>query len=130
MNSSAVPKPVAPELAREILDAVAKGFDRQIDFTKQMMALDSTRGNERAAQDHYYEALASRGYTMDRWSIDIDDIQDHPGFSPVKVNYDNAINVVGTHSPDQEQGRSLILNGHVDVVHTGPLDLWARPPFE
>ena len=41
MNSSAVPKPVAPELAREILDAVAKGFDRQIDFTKQMMALDT-----------------------------------------------------------------------------------------
>ena len=130
MNSSAVPKPVAPELAREILAAVAKGFDRQIDFTKQMMALDSTRGNERAAQDHYYEALASRGYTMDRWSIDIDDIQSHPGFSPVKVNYDNALNVVGTHTPDQEQGRSLILNGHVDVVPTGPLDMWARPPFE
>ena len=42
MNSSAVPKSVAPELAREILDAVAKGFDRQVDFTKQMMATSRT----------------------------------------------------------------------------------------
>ena len=130
MNSSAVPKPLAPDLARKILDAVQQGFERQLDFTKQMMALDSTRGKERAAQDHFFEALAARGYTMDRWAIDVGDIEGHPGFSPVKVDYDNAINVVGTHSPDHEQGRSLILNGHVDVVPTGPLDMWTRPPFE
>ena len=27
------------------------------------------------------------------------------------------------------KGRSLILNGHIDVVPTGPLDLWTNPPF-
>ena len=40
------------------------------------------------------------------------------------------INVVGTHRPESETGRSLILNGHVDVVPTGPLDMWTNPPFE
>ena len=58
------------------------------------------------------------------------DIKDHSGFSPVAVDYDNAINVVGTHRPVREAGRSLILNGHIDVVPVGPLDMWAHPPFE
>ena len=30
----------------------------------------------------------------------------------------------------ETRGRSLILNGHVDVVPTGPLDMWTTPPFE
>ena len=36
----------------------------------------------------------------------------------------------GPISPVWIQGRSLILNGHVDVVPTGPLEMWTRPPFE
>ena len=67
---------------------------------------------------------------MDRWSIDVKDIESHPGFSPVDVNYDNAINVVGSHRPRDETGKSLILNGHIDVVPTGPVDMWKNPPFE
>lgn len=121
---------LSPARVEQILDAVDRGFEQQIAFTKKMMSLDSTRGHEAKAQACFYDALNARGYVMDRWSIDVDEIQSHPGFSPVKVNYDDAINVVGTHHPDNEKGRSLILNGHVDVVPTGPLDMWTRPPFE
>jgi len=32
-------------------------------------------------------------------------------------------------SAKETKGRSLILNGHIDVVPTGPLDLWTQPPF-
>lgn len=72
----------------------------------------------------------ARGYAMDRWTIDESAIKDHPGFSPVTVSYENAINVVGTHRPRVETGRSLILTGHIDVVPTGPQGMWTRPPFE
>ena len=51
-------------------------------------------------------------------------------FSPVAVDYTNAINVVGTHRPPETLGRSLILNGHIDVVPVGPTDMWSRPPFD
>ncbi len=94
------------------------------------MRYPSLRGQEHTAQACFYDALASRDYAMDRWAIDVAEIEDHPGFSPVKVDYSNAINVVGTHKSTTIQGRSLILNGHVDVVPTGPLEMWARPPFE
>ncbi len=32
--------------------------------------------------------------------------------------------------PENPKGRSLILNGHIDVVPPGPLDMWTTPPFE
>ena len=51
-------------------------------------------------------------------------------FSPVAVDYQNAINVVATHRPAETLGRSLILNGHIDVVPEGPLDMWSRSPFD
>ena len=40
------------------------------------------------------------------------------------------MNVVATHRPRQVTGRSLILNGHIDVVPTGPRSGWSRDPYE
>ncbi len=38
--------------------------------------------------------------------------------------------VVGTHYPREEKGRSLIMQGHVDVVPEGPHDMWTTPPCD
>jgi acetylornithine deacetylase len=74
--------------------------------------------------------LRRMGYEVDQWQLDVADLQHHPGFSPVMYSsYERAYNVVGTHRPRQQQGRSLILQGHVDVVPTGPVEQWSSPPF-
>ena len=117
-------------LAGEILAAVDGNFEAQIAFTQALVRFPSLRGQEHTAQDFLHDEMSRRGMAMDRWTIDVAEIEPHPGFSPVKVDYANAVNVVGTHRPRAETGRSLILNGHVDVVPTGPLDMWSRPPFE
>jgi acetylornithine deacetylase len=117
-------------LAGDILAAVDQNFDRQVAFTQDLVRFPSLRGQEHTAQDFLHDEMSRRGFAMDRWTIDVGDIAAHPGFSPVKVDYANAVNVVGTYRPRAETGRSLILNGHIDVVPTGPLDMWARPPFE
>lgn len=119
-----------PKLADEILASVDKGFDAQLEWTRDLVRFPSLRGREHTAQDFIHDALSRRGYAMDRWSIDVAEIESHPGFSPVAVDYANAINVVGAHRPKAETGRSLILNGHVDVVPEGPLEMWSRPPFD
>ncbi len=121
---------LAETLKTEILAAVEAGFEAQTAFIEELIRFPSLRGQEHTAQDFLFGQLRQRGYAMDRWAIDVSEIETHPGFSPVKVDYSNAINVVGTHRPKQETGRSLILNGHVDVVPAGPLDMWSRPPFE
>ena len=67
--------------------------------------------------------------TVDRWQIRLDDIRHLPGYSPLQQDYENAWNVVGAWRPTSSKGRSAILNGHIDVVPEGPLDMWHRPPF-
>jgi len=121
---------LSAELTEKILTAVDAGFEDQIAFTEALGRFPSLRGQEATAQDFLHDALKDRGYAMDRWTIEVDDIKHHPGFSPVEVDYSNAINVVGTLRPREETGKSLVLNGHVDVVPTGPLDMWSHPPFE
>ncbi|SDE05414.1 ArgE/DapE family deacylase [Rhodospira trueperi] len=119
-----------PTLSRDILSAVDDGFAEQVSFLEDLVRFPSVRGQEHTAQDFMHDALAARGYAMDRWTIDVESIRHHPGFSPVTVDYSHALNVVGSHRPRETAGRSLILNGHMDVVPTGPVDMWASPPFD
>ena len=118
------------DLSPRILAAVDDLFDQEVQFLAELTAHPSTRGNEQSAQDFMARELADRGLAVDRWQIDVADICDMPGFSPVVGNYEDAVNVVGAHRAANPKGRSLILNGHIDVVPTGPLDMWDTPPFE
>jgi len=113
-----------------LCDAVDTGFDAQVAFLSELTSHPSTRGNEQSAQKFMADELTDRGYEIDRWQIDIEEIQHLPGFSPVLGPYDDAVNVVGIHRSKTQSGRSLILNGHIDVVPAGPLDMWDSPPFE
>ena len=116
-------------LKTRIMSAVDTLFDEQTDFLAELTSQPSTRGNEQGAQDLMARALQARGYAVDRWQIDVADIAHLPGFSPVIGNYDDAVNVVGTHRSATGTGRSLILNGHIDVVPEGPAEMWDTPPY-
>ncbi|MCG6888933.1 MAG: ArgE/DapE family deacylase [Gammaproteobacteria bacterium] len=118
------------ETGRRIMDAVDRRFNEQTDFLAEISRHASIRGAEQSAQKLVDEQLRERGYSTDLWEIKVDDIASLPGFSPVLGNYDEALNVVATHHGRSKNGKSLILNGHIDVVPVGPLDMWQRPPFE
>ena len=118
------------DLTQQIFQAVDAGFDAQVVFLADLTRLPSLRGHEAPAQDFMAAAMRARGLEVDRWKIDLADIRHLPGFSPVAVSYDDAWNVVGRHRPRGVAGKSLILNGHVDVVPTGPRDMWTSPPFQ
>ncbi|MEM8989456.1 MAG: ArgE/DapE family deacylase [Pseudomonadota bacterium] len=114
----------------QILAAVDAGFEEQIAFTCDLVRHPSLRGHVQTAQDFLHSALRGRGYGVDRWVVDPEEIRHHPGFSPVAIDYSNTVNVVATHTPRATLGRSLVLNGHIDVVPAGPLDMWSAPPFQ
>ena len=118
------------QIKTEILLAVDRLFDAETQFLAELTAHPSTRGNEQSAQDFIAGELSARQFEVDRWQIKVEDIADLPGFSPVLGDYDDAVNVVGSHRSRSKKGRSLILNGHIDVVPEGPLDMWDTPPFE
>ncbi|MHA1127878.1 MAG: ArgE/DapE family deacylase [Alphaproteobacteria bacterium] len=117
-------------LKTDILKSVDVLFDAEVEFLSELTSHPSTRGSEQSAQGFIADELAERGLNVDRWNVDVADISYLPGFSPVIGNYEDAVNVVGSHQSRTKAGRSLILNGHVDVVPVGPLDMWDSPPFE
>lgn len=120
-----------PALEAAILQAVEDGFDAQIGFTCDLVRFASRRGAERPAQEWLARQLSDRGYGVKSFLVDLAKIHDHPGFSPVTVDYRDALNVIATHEPRTPRGKSLILNGHMDVVPEGPLDMWqVSPPYE
>ena len=118
------------DLSSRLCEAVDAAFDAQVAFLSELTAHPSTRGNEQSAQDFMARELTARGLDVDRWQIDVAEIRHLPGFSPVLGPYDDAVNVVGTRRARTQKGRSLILNGHIDVVPEGPLDMWDSPPYQ
>lgn len=118
-----------PKTEQQIVAAVDAKFDEQVELLAKLVQIPSQRGGEADAQAFVAALYGARGYDVDHWKIDIDEIKGLRGFSPVAVSYDDAWNVVATHTPRHATGRSLILNGHIDVVPVGPLEQWTVDPY-
>lgn len=110
--------------------AVDALWPRQRAFLDALVSFPSTRGQEAPCQDFLARELAARGYAVDRWAVREADIAALRGFSPVMdTDYATCLTVVGTRRAENPTGRSLILQGHIDVVPAGPAAMWSSPPF-
>ncbi|WP_299811613.1 ArgE/DapE family deacylase [uncultured Roseibium sp.] len=112
-----------------ITDAVDASFEKEIAFLQEIVRSPSLRGEEAGVQEIVAGALNSRGYQVETYPIDTEALKDHPAYSPATIDYAGTYNVSGRKQPQSTQGRSLILNAHVDVVPTANPDHWTHPPF-
>ncbi len=102
-----------------------------VDRLATLVAEDSQVGREAGALERLAQWYAEAGLAIQRVPVDPAALDGQPGFSPpLEHDYRGRDNVVGVHDPGTRGGRSLILNGHVDVVPPGPAAMWATPPFE
>ncbi|MEJ1976160.1 MAG: ArgE/DapE family deacylase [Acetobacteraceae bacterium] len=110
--------------------AVQANWDRQVAWLQSLVGFPSKRGKEGPCQDWIAREFAGRGWSVDRYTL-ADVSMDHlPGFAPVMdTDYKDAVQVVATVRAPEQTGRSLILQGHVDVVPEGPGEMWTFPPF-
>jgi acetylornithine deacetylase len=121
---------LCPITEAEILAAVAAQHDETVAFLQALVREPSLLGQEQSAQALMKSRFQALGLDVRELVIDEAKLKDHPGYSPSIVSYDGRVNVIGVHEPRTVRGRSLILNGHIDVVPVGAETLWARPPFE
>lgn len=99
-------------------------------FLADLVRCASLLGAEGPAQERMARAFADLGLEVDRFTINESALKGLRGWSPSLASYEGRENVVGIHRPRAVKGRSLILNGHIDVVPEGPAELWTDPPFE
>ena len=117
--------------AQALRDAVRALRDDAVDLLQRLVREPSLLGQEHTAQALMRREFESMGLKVHEFEIDEAKIRDRPGYSPSILPYDGRTNVVGIHRPrGAAHGRSLILNGHSDVVPVGTAALWTRPPFE
>ena len=119
-----------PGLRRAILDAVASLEADSVERLARLVRCPSTLGQEQGALDEMARNFEALGLAPRRVPTDPAALKDHPGFSPPLIPYDGRDNVVAVFTPRERRGRSLALQGHVDVVPEGAADLWTTPPYE
>jgi len=113
-----------------LVAAIDANWDRQVDWLKTLVGFPSLRGEEAPCQDWIAREFSARDWAVDRYTLADVQMDSLPGHSPVMdTDYRKAVQVVASLRAPQPQGRSLILQGHVDVVPTGPVEMWSSPPF-
>jgi acetylornithine deacetylase len=122
--------PIDPGARRAILDAVTALEGESIAALERLVRCPSTLGNEASALDEMARNYEALGLQSRRIPTVPETLSKHPGFSPPLISYEGRDNVAAVHTPRETKGRSLVLQGHVDVVPEGAADLWITPPFE
>jgi acetylornithine deacetylase len=97
-------------------------------FLQRLVQFPSLPGQEQEAQHFIAQKLRGLGAEVEILRSDFAQLQHHPAFCDDGVPFDDRLNVIGRW-PGTGGGRSLILNGHMDVVPVGNLQLWKYPPF-
>ena len=83
---------------------------------------------ERELQEFVAERLGALGARVDLFEPDAPALRDHPMMPPWHHWHGRPITVATLEGAGG--GRSLIVNGHIDVVSPGDLGRWTTPPFE
>lgn len=115
------------ETERRVLDAI--DADALLALLDELVAIRSLDGEpgELAAQEHVAAWMREGGLAVDVWELDFDSLRRHPAFS-WEVERSRGLGVVGVLG-EGRGGRSLIFNGHTDVVPAGDEANWRYPPW-
>lgn len=122
--------PLSADQIAAITKSVADGFDEQLAYTQKLIRFGGQRGEETEVQNWVYQQYADRGWNPVKIEMNEEELSQHIGAGKFSPTHSKAPIVIGTQKPKGEaKGKSLILNGHIDVVPLGPTDMWTHDPY-
>jgi acetylornithine deacetylase len=115
----------------EALDrAVAEQASWMEDLLVALVQAPTVLGDEEPGQAIMERAFADCGLAPESIAMDAEAIRADPRSSPFSWDVDGKRNVVARWAGSAPaRGRSVVLNGHVDVVPPASEALWSSPPF-
>ena len=115
-----------------VLAAVDAGLDAALDLLGDLVAVPSTGGSDAEVRVQHLvaEVLRGDGFDVDLCDLDLAALTVDPDFPGMEVPRDRAVGVLATMSgAEPQRGRSLLVDGHTDVVPPGDLEAWTGDPF-
>ena len=113
-------------------DKVNKWIDQNTDelimFLQDIIRIPSVTGNEGPVQDYLCGYLKKLGLELDVFIPDLDDLRKHPAYVKESQPYHGRPNIVAT-VRGSGGGKSLLFNGHIDVIPEGAAENWEHKPW-
>lgn len=106
-------------------------FDNRLRGTRMLKRLvqeASVQGAEKYAQALIVEKVRQLGLPIDIWTPNTRELQQLAGLSATRMSFQDSPNVAAV-LKGTGGGRSIILNGHVDIVPEGDESLWTYDPY-
>ena len=120
---------------QRVCDAIADGRDDLVELLRSLIGFDTithTAGapprQEAELQAFLGERLAASGADVRIWEPEPELIAGH-SMTPAGFTFEGRPQLAATFR-GTGGGRSLIFNGHIDVVDPGDLGEWQHPPFD
>lgn len=115
-------------IKRKVFAVADERYPRTIERLRELVRIPSVVGSEGEAQALVAQWYRDAGLAVETFEADRDAIAQHPAFVDAGFSYEGRPNVIGILAGEAD-ARSLILNGHVDVVSAEPVAEWSRDPF-
>lgn len=111
------------------LAAVDRHFPEYVALLAELVRCPSTLGQVRPAQEILLRHARRIGLQAELQDLNLERLISHPAFAPVAWGYAGQPNLRAVLPATDDGGRSLVLNGHIDVVSAAPEDWWTYDPW-
>ena len=113
---------------QQIENYIDRHADDAISLLQKLVQQPSVQGNEKGVQEIVIKKLNELQLEVDIWDPSYEELSTSEYFVPSRNSYEGSPNVVGV-LRGAGGGKSIILNGHIDVVPEGDRTKWRHDPF-
>ncbi|MFS0645110.1 ArgE/DapE family deacylase [Siminovitchia sp. 179-K 8D1 HS] len=114
----------------KVHEIIENDWNEQLLFLKALGSFKSTLGNEKGVQSFIQEHLDDMNLKTTSFDPDPKRLSSYKNFGHPEWSYEDRPVVVGEwESEGAKIGKSLILQGHIDVVSAEPEHLWDTDPY-
>lgn len=102
-------------------------FADALSFVEDMVKQYAVLGQEQGVLTCVEDRLRDLDLPVTRVGMPKAKLEQTPHYAPVAWDHENKYNLVSQLNPGAA-GKTLVLNGHLDVVSAEPFDMWTQPP--